>query len=97
MKVKDLNLWCTYLLKTEFDLDYVYTTLKKIDKFDTYKKEEIPDMLKYKDNVRVGDILIVTKLGYAVYINNQTINWTVTSNRIKTLDIKQNCKNDKAY
>lgn len=57
----------------------MYETLKRIDAIDTYKKEEIPDMLKYKNNVRVGDILIVTKLTYAVYINNETINWTVTS------------------
>ena len=32
-----------------------------------------------KKNVRVGDFLISTHVGYSLYINNQTINWTVNN------------------
>ena len=46
---------------------------------DVYKKEEIPEYLHYKNNVRIGDLLIVANLGHAIYINNQTINWTINS------------------
>lgn len=60
-------------------MDKVYETLKSIKVIDTYKKHEVPDELYYKDNVRIGDIVIVTKLGHAVYINNEPIDWTVTS------------------
>ena len=46
---------------------------------DVYKKQDIPDNLHYKNNVRIGDLIIVTKIGYTVYISNQSVNWTVNS------------------
>ena len=66
-------------VKKSSDLEYVYKTLKQIKNIDVYKKAEIPDKLHYKLNVRMGDILIVTKVGYCVYINNQTINWELNN------------------
>ena len=66
-------------VKKANDIDYVYTTLKKVKNIDVYKKAEIPDELFYKFNVRIGDLLIVTDIGYAVYINNQSVNWTINN------------------
>jgi ectonucleotide pyrophosphatase/phosphodiesterase family protein 5 len=66
-------------VKKPSDLEYVYKTLKQIQFVDVIKKSEIPDELHYKNNVRIGDLIIVSKLGYSVYINNQTINWTINS------------------
>lgn len=69
----------------ELDLDYVYKTLKTVKHIDVYKRDEIPDDLKYKHNVRLGDIIIVTHIGYALYINNQTVDWKINSNQFKSL------------
>ncbi len=66
-------------IKKASDIDYVYTTLKKVKNIDVYKKNEIPKSLYYKMNVRIGDLVIVTQIGYAVYINNQTVNWTINN------------------
>jgi hypothetical protein len=58
------------------NLKLVYDSLKKLDNLDAYKKAEIPDNLHYKNNVRNGDILIVAKLGYIIFLNkNQSTNW----------------------
>lgn len=54
--------------------------MKKIESIDVYMKEEIPDELHYKNNVRIGDILLVAHINHSIYINNQTIDWTVNSN-----------------
>lgn len=61
------------------DIEYVYKQLKSVKDMDIYKKADIPDNLNYKNNVRIGDLLIVANLGHAIYINNQTINWTINS------------------
>jgi len=61
----------------ETDTEYVYKTLKTVENMEIYKKDEIPDHLHYKNNVRIGDLVIITKLGYGVYINNQQVNWTI--------------------
>ena len=61
------------------DLESVYSQLQQVASIDVYKKENIPDALHYKLNVRIGDLVIVTHLGHAVYVNNQTIDWTLNS------------------
>lgn len=63
----------------ETDIDYVYKTLHKVDNIEIYKKKDIPEHLHYKENVRIGDLVIITKIGYGVYINKQNINWTINS------------------
>ncbi len=50
-----------------------------MDNIQVYKKKDIPEELHYKHNVRIGDIVIITKLGYGVYLKNQTINWKINS------------------
>lgn len=67
------------LFVNDTDLDYVYSTLKKIENIDVYKKEEIPDELHYKNNVRVGDILLVAHINHSIYINNQSIDWSINN------------------
>jgi hypothetical protein len=47
-----------------------------------YKKQDIPDDLNYKKNVRIGDIVLVAKLGYAMYAKKQKIDWKVNSKPI---------------
>lgn len=64
-------------VKNDTSLEYVYKVLKNISNIEVYKKNEIPAKLNYKQNVRIGDIVIITKLGYGVYIRNQTINWDI--------------------
>jgi predicted AlkP superfamily pyrophosphatase or phosphodiesterase len=67
------------------DLDYVYNTLKTIPNVDVYKKDELLDSFHYKNNVRIGQIVIVAHLGYVIYINNQTIDYSVNSKLNKEL------------
>lgn len=62
------------------DIEYVYKTLKNVANVDVYKKNDIPESLHYKNNVRIGNLIVVTKIGYALYITNQTVNWTLNSN-----------------
>lgn len=64
----------------EIDIDYVYNSMKKINNLDVFKKEEIPDGLHYKSNVRIGDIVIVAKLGYTIWKEpNPDVDWKITS------------------
>ena len=61
----------------ETDVSVVYNTLRKVPNIDVYMKSDIPDDLHYKLNVRIGDMIIVTKVEYAVYINKQNIDWNL--------------------
>lgn len=43
---------------------------------DIYKKEDIPKTLNYRKNVRTGDLLLVARLGYVIFLNSsESINW----------------------
>lgn len=64
-------------VKNETDIDYVHKTLSQIENIQVFKKKDIPEHLHYKKNVRIGEIVIITKIGYGVYINNQYVNWTI--------------------
>lgn len=66
-------------VKKDSDLEYVYQTLNMIPNVKVYKKESIPEQYNYKHNVRVGDIFLVTNIGYAVYVNQENVNWTINS------------------
>jgi hypothetical protein len=72
--------YCLFV-KNNSNIDYVYKTLKhNVSGIDVYKRDEVPDHLRYKNNIRLGDLIIVTHIGHAVYINNQTVDWTTNSN-----------------
>ena len=59
------------------NLQDTYEKLKKVENMDVYKKEDIPKTLNYKKNVRTGDLLLVARLGYVIFINSsESINWT---------------------
>ena len=60
-------------------MEYVHKTLSKIDGINVYKKNEIPEDMHYKNNIRVGDMIIVAKIRHSVYVNNISVNWTLTS------------------
>lgn len=64
-------------LRNETDTEYVHKTLSNIENIQVYRKHEIPEHLHYKNNVRIGDLVIITKIGFSVYINNVTINWDI--------------------
>jgi hypothetical protein len=58
--------------------------MKTISNVDVFKKAEIPDNLHYKSNVRIGDIVIIAKLGYTIWKEPSTdINWKITSKKIR--------------
>ncbi|CAF1092106.1 unnamed protein product [Rotaria sordida] len=54
------------------DIDRIYASLSTIPNYEVYKKAQIPDEYHYKSNVRIGDILIVGKVGYEVFVSNTT-------------------------
>lgn len=55
----------------------IYQKLKNVQNMDVYKKEDIPESLNYKKNVRTGDLLLVAHLGYVIFLNSsESINWT---------------------
>ncbi len=68
-----------FILKLESDKELIFNKLRAIENIDVYKKAEIPDELHYKLNVRIGDFIIVTKLGYAVYVNTTNIDWSLNN------------------
>jgi hypothetical protein len=49
------------------DKNQVYEKLKKIEHADVYLKEDVPEELHIKNNVRSGDIMIIAKLGYLLF------------------------------
>ncbi|XP_002731633.1 ectonucleotide pyrophosphatase/phosphodiesterase family member 7-like [Saccoglossus kowalevskii] len=53
----------TLLQPKEEKMDDVYETLKKIEHFHVYKKEEIPKDLHYRNNERIPSMLILGDLG----------------------------------
>jgi hypothetical protein len=64
-------------------LELVYQKLKAIENIDVFKRNDVPKNLNYKNNVRVGDLVIITHVGYSVYINTTEIDWDL--NRIKII------------
>jgi len=43
---------------------------------DVFKKEEIPEGLNYKKNVRTGHLVLIARLGYVMFLNSsESINW----------------------
>jgi ectonucleotide pyrophosphatase/phosphodiesterase family protein 5 len=83
----DTNLFSAYgsracwsiFVKKQTDYAFVYKTLKSIANIDVYKKADIPNNLHYKLNVRIGDFLIITKIGHSVYVNTIQIDWKLTN------------------
>ena len=63
---KYYNNFCS---KKGADLQQLYTQFKNISNLDVYKKQDIPESLFYKHNDRIGEIVIVSKLGSVVFKN----------------------------
>jgi len=86
-KFVDTNLFDTFgtravhtlFIKNPADINTVYYKLKSIPNIDVYKKDELPEELHYKNNGRIGDIVLVAKLGHSMYVNTQAIDWKVNN------------------
>ncbi|CAF0741783.1 unnamed protein product [Brachionus calyciflorus] len=66
-------------VKDATNIELVYQKFKAIKNIDVYKKDEIPESLRYKYNVRIGDMILVSHLGYAMYLKKIPIDWTLTN------------------
>ena len=66
-------------VKDKSKLNDVYSALAKVPNIDVYKRDQIPDYLHYKNNDRVGDMIIATNIGYTTYVRTQDIDWTQNS------------------
>lgn len=60
-------------------MDQVYTKLKQAQNVDVYKHDEVPQDLHYKNNPRVGDIVVVAHIGYSLQPHQDSIDWSVHS------------------
>ncbi|CAF4601607.1 unnamed protein product [Rotaria sp. Silwood1] len=54
------------------DIDRLYANLSVIQNCEVYKKSQIPNEYHYKSNVRIGDILIIGKVGYEIAVSSNT-------------------------
>ncbi|UJR15463.1 hypothetical protein I4U23_002406 [Adineta vaga] len=48
------------------NIDRIYKNLSTIPNLQVYKKSQIPEKYHYKSNVRIGDIFLVSKLGWEI-------------------------------
>ena len=44
-----------------------------------YKHDDIPDSFNYKNNRRIGDIVIFPDNGYSVLLGNEELDWSIIS------------------
>ncbi len=49
------------------DINDILTNLTKIPHSQTYKKEDLPDRYHYKNNPRIGDLIIILNPGYELH------------------------------
>ena len=59
-------------LRDASNKNLVYEKLKKIENSQVYKAEDIPEELHVKNNVRIGDILVVAKIGYMLMVDENS-------------------------
>ena len=60
-------------------MEIVYDSLSKIPNVNAYLKQDLPIGLNYKNNVRVGEIVLIADIGHSIYLKTQDIDWSVTS------------------
>lgn len=48
------------------ETDSLYTTLKDVPFFRTYRKAELPNYLNYRDNDRIGDLVLIAEAPYTI-------------------------------
>jgi hypothetical protein len=49
------------------DINDVWRNLTKIPNSKTYRKEEIPEQYHYKNNPRIGDLIVMLNPGYELH------------------------------
>jgi predicted AlkP superfamily pyrophosphatase or phosphodiesterase len=73
----DTSLFDTYgsyaamnlFLKKDSDKQAVFEKLSKIENAIVYKREDIPSELFVKNNVRTGDIMVIARRGYMLFVD----------------------------
>jgi len=64
-------------LEKKSDLDSVFDKLSKAEHLIVYKKADVPDALHYKNNIRIGDLVVIAKLGYQILLTKDTkVDWS---------------------
>lgn len=49
------------------DLEEIYSKLSHIPHYNIYKKEQVPDRLVYRDNVRIGPLVMFGDVGFELF------------------------------
>jgi hypothetical protein len=58
------------------DEEEIYQALKKVPNYNVYRKNEVPDRLNYKNNNRIGPIVMFGDVGYEIFRQNkEKFNW----------------------
>ncbi len=76
----NLNLFKAYGRRTSFnlflekkdDLDEVFKKISTSNDLIVYKKDHVPDSLHYKNNVRIGDLVVIAKIGYQIMLTKDS-------------------------
>jgi len=55
-------------VKRASDIERIYANLSTLTNYEVYKKSDIPDEYHYQFNVRIGDILIISRIGYEILL-----------------------------
>lgn len=58
-----------FLMPKKGKKDQIYNSLKNVSNMEVYKKEDIPAEYHYSKNRRIGQILVVGKLGWSIALN----------------------------
>ena len=56
----------------EKDEEEIYNALKKIPHYNVYRKKDVPNRLNYKNNVRIGPIVMYGDIGYEIFRANRS-------------------------
>jgi len=58
------------------DEDYIYYSLKNIPHYNVYRKNEVPERLNFRNNPRIGPIVMFGDVGYETFTKNkEKFNW----------------------
>lgn len=62
--------------KNMSDLDFIYNSLKNIPNYNVFKHDQMPDRFNYKQNERIGPIVMFGDVGYETFKTNRSrFNW----------------------
>ncbi|CAF1031782.1 unnamed protein product [Brachionus calyciflorus] len=80
----DVNLFKSYGGLTQINifpndmknLDFIYESLKQIPNYNVFKRDQVPERFNYKQNERIGPIVMFGDVGYETFrANRSQFNW----------------------